>query len=227
MDARERNAAKQRRWRRRHREEHMQARYLADRHASPPPATFRPFEVVYAHGELAGLPAYIGSGKSPVPWETLWEARELPYTRVARWFRSLAERGELPMESTRWLPGGEYGEREAARLARARLAQVTAWCGGHPPWLLNRQPGAARPVVRVEAGRVERFATLADGAASISLPTPMLGELVGSGRADADGGVWLDWEADDDSDGERADADSVLTYSNRARQAEGLALPVA
>ena len=86
---------------------------------------------------------------------------------------------------------------EAEKLARLRVAQIVAWAGGHPPWLLNDPQNVKqaqrrrRAVARVwPDGRIEQHESIsaASRAAGVSC---RMGYRYLDGQTDRDGCVWM------------------------------------
>lgn len=135
-ESRQRNAAKQRRFRQRHasrlRVEAMQRQIHHDGAPDGRRPTWRCVELVDPRD---GLPRCVLVVKADdVPWGPL-QRRQRP-GRAGRWLAELLNLGLVPRLGT-WLPRVVVSRRVAARLKVARVAQIAAWAGGtRPTWLL-------------------------------------------------------------------------------------------
>lgn len=161
--------------------------------------TSRPYELVYGDGGFAGLPAFVSVGVGDRPWLRLWQLRDASESRLALWFRDLAARGLHPQEG-RWLPRTPMPHRQAVLLARLRVADIVAWAGCWPDWLLLPRPGrpacpraAQRPVARIFSdGRIVRYPSTRSAARAAGMTRQGLAWYLRTGRADADAAVWVE-----------------------------------
>jgi hypothetical protein len=129
--------------------------------------------------------------------EMAWECRSLVDNALMRWLRSLP----APPKSAVLLGSGvQLTVRTARALVRFRREEIAKMAGSWPdppdfalwPPANRGGRGHRRPVCRVRAEVVEKFASVEDAARAIGTTRDDISERTDSGHRDAAGWTWWD-----------------------------------